>query len=76
MEIVEIMNLNWNRMSMLSKLQNKDKLQQTEFSMRVSFQNNFANSKTDEEREKIAKSVKETLNEKMIKQIRSYMKRK
>lgn len=76
MEIGEIMNLNWNRMSLLSRLQNKNEIQKAEWDMRIAFQNYFANAKTDEEREVITKYVEETLDEKMIKPIRSYLKKK
>ncbi len=74
MEDGEILNLNWNRMSMLSGLQNKKKLEQEELDMRVAFQNSFATAKTDEERVKIVKLVEKTLDNSMIKSINSYLK--
>jgi len=57
----EIMNLNWNRMAVLTRLKNKTELDKEELDMRIAFQNKFANSKTDEEREKVVNIVKSTL---------------
>ncbi len=76
MESGEIMNLNWNRMSMLSALSKRSELQQTEFDMRIAFQNAFANAMSDEECEKVALSVQKTFDEALIKTIRAYVKKK
>jgi len=75
MEIGEIMNLNWNRISMLSKINKKNDIQQAEWKMRIAFQNSFSNAQS-EERESIAKSAAKTLDDKMIKFIRSGLKKK
>jgi hypothetical protein len=76
MEAGEIMSLNWNRISMLSKLLHKNTLQKTEMHMRIAFQNAFAIAKTADEKKRIAESVEETFDEKTVKSVRSYLRKK
>lgn len=76
MDIGEIMWLNWNRASMLSRIQKRNELAEVEFQMRLAFQNEFANANANEKEEKkIAQSVSETLSPKMIQSIKDYLNR-
>ena len=76
MESGEVMNLNWNRISMLTQLSAQTKVRKAELDMRISFQNHYASENDEEKRQKIAKEIEETLTEEMAKSIRSFMKKK
>ncbi len=69
------MYYNWNRLSMLSRIPNtnKSELERLEETMRVGFQNAYANG-DETEKSNILKSVRETLTSTIIKSVDVYMK--
>ena len=75
MERGEILNLNWNRASMISKIPNMNRHLRAELTMRIQLQNAFSCSKTDKEREETIKTISETLDKETIKAVRSYLKK-
>ena len=72
MNVDQIMSLNWNCMSMLSHISPKSAFVRDEISMRINFQNSCANCRTEEEKIDIAKIVRDTFDEKMIKKVKKY----
>lgn len=80
LKIGEIMYYNWNRMALLERREKKTDLEEKEVSMRLHFQNAFACTKDDEKGEedriKVATTVKKTLSKQVIKSVDSFMRGK
>lgn len=69
----ELLDLNWNRMSMLTHKQSLTELEQAELDMRISFQNCVACSKDDTDIERVATEIEKTLNPSLVKSIKSFV---
>jgi len=71
----EVLFFNWNRISMLSRLRERNKLDEEELNRRIQLQNAISCTRNDEPISKtVIKMINETLNPEIIKQVKMYLK--
>jgi len=74
LESGEILNLNWNRISILTKIIKLTENQKAEKDSRIALQN--ACAKNIEQRNKIVSEIKATINDNIVKEVKHYLKKK
>jgi hypothetical protein len=76
MDSGKIMYYNWNRISMLNQKAENSPSEKEEISLRIGFQNDFANAKTDTEAHQVATIIEKTITSDIIKKVDRFMKEK
>ena len=76
LDLDDLMALNWNRMGYLNSLKKRRPSDEEELRLRMSLLNAFSNAREDEQKEKIVELVRETFDDKLVKSIMEFSKKK